>query len=71
MSQHILSYLENKAIRDNLPYRYNGETNEGHYILFGLPVSKENIDQLYPLSNEKLTLWNTNHKGDNPDGTRF
>jgi len=27
MSQHILSYLENKATRESLPFYYNGKTN--------------------------------------------
>ncbi len=69
MSQPLSEYLRNKDIRINLPFRYNGGTNEKGYILAGVCIaSEEHIKTMYPLS-DKVKLWNANEKGDNPDKT--
>lgn len=71
MSQPLTEYLKNKDIRKNLTYRYNGATGKSGYILAGsCLMSEESIKEMYPLS-DKLILWHSNHKGDNPDKTAF
>lgn len=71
MKQPLSEYIKNKTIRMNLPWRYNGTTNEKGYILAGVCLaSEEHIKQMYPIG-ERITLWNNNHKGDNPDKTKI
>ncbi len=68
MNQPLSEYIKNKTIRMNLAWRYNGATNEKGYILAGVCLaSEEHIKQMYPVG-AKVTLWNDNYKGDNPDG---
>lgn len=70
MSQPLSEYLRNKEIRNNLRYLYNAITGERGYVLStGVLVSEGMINEMYPLSDGKLLLWNYNAKGENPDGT--
>ncbi len=71
MNQPIQEYLKNKAARINLPFRYNGTSNEKGYILAGVCLaSEEHVNKMYPLG-AKVTLWDFNDKGPNPDKTHI
>lgn len=69
MSQQPLAeYLKNKSIRANL--RYLRTPKERGYVLAnGVIVSEEMINEMYPITQGKVTLWNYNQKGQNPDKT--
>ena len=69
MTQPLKEYLKNKEIRQNLPFHYNGSTDQRGYLLAeGILISEENVHEMYPLGS-KITLWNWDNKGDNPDST--
>lgn len=69
MKQTLSEYLRNKEIRMNLPWRYIGETGQAGYLLAnGVLQSEEHIKQMYP-TLERITLWNHDNKGPNPDKT--
>ncbi len=71
MNQPLSEYLKNKTIRTNLPWRYNGVTNDKGYVLAGVCLaSEDHVKQMYPIG-DKVVLWNFNHKGPNPDKTRI
>jgi len=71
MTQPLKEYLKNKEIRQNLPFHYNGNTDQkGYWLSEGVLMSESNIHEMYPLGS-KITLWNYNQKGDNPDRTRI
>lgn len=68
MNQPLSEYLRNKDIRNNSHYRISPE-GVG-YVLEDNKVLKESVVfERYPLGS-KITLWNYNPKGQNPDGTR-
>ena len=70
MTQTLAEYLINKEIRQNTTYHYNGVTgHKGYLVEPGILVSDEHLNKLYPLGS-KVTLWNFNEKGDNPDRKR-
>jgi len=70
MNQPLNEYLRNKEARRNTPWRYIGETKQGGYLIEdGVLASDDHLNKLYPLG-EKVTLWDFNPKGDNPDKKR-
>lgn len=71
MNQQPLSeYLRNKSIRANLRYLCN--LNERGYVLTsGVIISEETVNEMYPITQDKIILWNFNAKGENPDKTRI
>jgi len=71
MTQPLKEYLKNKEARTNLAWHFNGNTEQSGYILSnGVLMSEDTIHEMYPLGS-KITLWNYNQKGDNPDRTRI
>jgi hypothetical protein len=68
--QPLSEYLRNKEIRNSLPYRYLGYAGTGFYFMDGEALSHEDIERLLPIK-AKVTLWNFNPKGPNPDRTRI
>ena len=70
MNQPIQDYLRNKEARRNMPFHFNGATGQkGYLVESGILASEEHLNELYPLG-EKVTLWNHNDKGSNPDKKR-
>lgn len=70
MNQPIAEYLRNKEVRANMPFRFNGATGEKGYLLTAdILMREESLHEMYPLG-DKITLWNFNDKGDNPDKKR-
>lgn len=71
MNQQTLSeYLRNKSIRANLRYLCNLK-EKGYVLANGVIVSEEMINEMYPITQGKITLWSFNAKGENPDKTRI
>jgi len=70
MNQPLSEYLKNKEIRNNLPYRYLGYAGMGFYFMNGEALSQEDIERLLPIK-AKVTLWNAQNKGPNPDKTHI
>lgn len=69
MKQPLSEYLKNKTIRTNLPWRYIGKTGQTGYLLAnGVLQSEDHVKEMYPVMG-KVTLWNHDHKGPNPDKT--
>lgn len=69
MNQPLNEYLKNKEIRDNMPFTYLGWMGTGFYSDKDNVLSHEDLTKAYPLG-EKVTLWNYNPKGENPDRKR-
>lgn len=70
MNQPLNEYLKNKEIRHNMPYHFNGATgNKGYMLTTETIMSDESINEMFPLG-EKVTLWDFNNKGENPDKKR-
>lgn len=70
MNQPLSEYLRNKEIRNSLRFIHNAITGESGYELQpGVLLSPDAIYEMYPMAEGKLQLWNSNHKGENPDGT--
>jgi hypothetical protein len=69
MNQPIQEYLRNKEAREQMPYTYLGWMGTGFYSDKDNVLSHEDLAKTYPLG-EKVTLWNHNDKGSNPDKKR-
>ncbi len=66
MSQPIQEYLKNKAIQEQTFFSIkNGQQN---YYPRVTPIPKNEYENWYPME-AKVSLWNNNPKGDNPDKT--
>lgn len=69
MNQPLTDYLRNKEIIKNLRYIFSPVGFSGYELEPGVLVSEDIIKEMYPLGS-KIMLWNSIHKGENPDGTR-
>lgn len=69
MTQPIQEYLRNKEAREQMPYTYLGWMGTGFYSDKENVLSHEDLTRAYPLG-EKVTLWDFNNKGENPDRKR-
>jgi hypothetical protein len=69
MNQPIQEYLRNKEAREQMPYTYLGWMGTGFYSDKENVLSHEDLTRTYPLG-DKVTLWDFNNKGENPDRKR-
>jgi hypothetical protein len=69
MNQPLNEYLRNKEARYQMSYTYLGWLQTGFYSDKENVLSPEELAKQYPLG-EKVTLWDFNEKGPNPDKKR-